>query len=76
MSRIACWNLIKLGIDEVLKVPDKCCFSAKSAQGSIQGEAKVCHGGPLFQETSSLDRKATTTNIMYSNDLEACRKKC
>ena len=44
--------------------------------GRIQGGAKIGHGGPLLQETSSSDRKATATNRMHSNDLEACGKKC
>ena len=58
-------------------VPYKCCcFSARSAQGRIQGRAKIGHGGPLLQETSSSDQKATATNRMDSNDLEACGKKC
>ena len=62
---------MKLGRDEVLMVPYKCCcFSARSAQGWIQGGAKIGHGGPLLQETSSSDRKATATNQMHSNDLE------
>ena len=64
---------MKLGRDELLMVPYKCCcFSARSAQGG----AKIGHGGPLLQETSSSDRKATATNRMHSNDLEACGKKC
>ena len=68
---------MKLGRDEVLMVPYKCCcFSARSAQGWIQGGAKIGHGGPLLQETSSSDQKATATNQMHSNDLEACGKKC
>ena len=43
---------MKLGMDEVLKVPYKCCcFSARSAQGRIQGEAKLGNGGvPSFKE--------------------------
>ena len=49
---------------------------AKSAQGWIQGGAKIGHGGPLLQETSSSDRKAKTTNQMHSSDLETCGKKC
>ena len=36
---------MKPGMDEVLKVPYKCCcFSARSAQGRIQGGAKIGHG--------------------------------
>ena len=67
---------MKLGRDEVLMVPHKCCcFSVRSAKGRIQGGAKIGHGGPLLQETSS-DRKATATNQFDSNDLEACGKKC
>ena len=45
-------------------------FWAKSAQGQIQGGAKIGHGGPLLQRTSSSDRKATATNRMHSSDLE------
>ena len=48
---------------------------AISTQGWIQGDAKIGHGGPLLQKTSS-DRKATPTNQMHSNDLEACGMKC
>ena len=37
---------MKLGMDEVLKVPYKCCcFSARSAQGRIQDGAKIGQGG-------------------------------
>ena len=68
---------MKLGRDEVLMVPYKCCcFSARSTQGRIQGGAKIGHGGLLLQETSSSDRKATAINKMHSNDLEACEKCC
>ena len=68
---------MKLGRDEVLKVPYKCCcFSARSVQGRIQGGAKIGKGGPLLQETSSSDRKATATNRMHSSDLKTCGKKC
>ena len=67
---------MKLGRDEVLMVPFKrCCFSARSTQGRIEGGAKVGHGGPLLQETSSSDRKATVTNRIHSIDLEAFGKK-
>ena len=43
---------MKLGRDEVLMVPYKCCyFSARSAQGRIQGGAKKGHGGvPFFDK--------------------------
>ena len=45
-SRTTWWILMKLGRDEVLMVPYKCCcFSARSAQGRIQGGAKIGHGG-------------------------------
>ena len=65
---------MKLGRDEVLMVPYKwCCFSARGGSRAGQNEVK---GGPLLQYSSSSDRKATATNRMYSNDLEACGKKC
>ena len=68
---------MKLSMHEVLMVPYKwCCFSARSVQGWIQGMAKLGHGGPLLQETSSSDQKATATNQLHSNDLEAYGKKC
>ena len=68
---------MKLGKDEVLMVPYECCsFSARTAEGRIQGGEKIGHGGPLLQETSSSDRKATVTNRINSNDLEAYGKKC
>ena len=46
------WILMKLGRDEVLMVPYKCCcFSARSPQGRIQGGAKIGHGGvPFFNK--------------------------
>ena len=68
---------MKLGRDEVFIAPHMYWgVSARSAQGRIQGGAKIGHGGPLLQETSSSDWKATATNQMDSNDLEACGKKC
>ena len=70
----------KLGRDELLMAPHMHYdVSAISARGWIQGEAEIGHwgwGGPLLQETSSSDRKATATNRMHSNDLEACEMKC
>ena len=52
-------------------------FFGKIRPGGIQGGAKIGHGGgPLLQETSSSDRKATAINQIHSNDLEACGRKC
>ena len=74
-SRTAWWILMKLGRHEVLMVPNKCCcFSARSAKERIQGGAKIGHGGPLLQESSSSDWKATATNRMLINDLEALER--
>ena len=65
--RTAQWMWMKLGKDEVLMVPYKCCcFLARFVQGQIQGGAKIGHRG------SSSDWKATATNRMHSNGLEAC----
>ena len=67
----------KLGRDEVLMAPHMHLgVSVRSAQERIQGGAKIGHGGSLLQETSSSDQKATATNQMDSNELEACGKKC
>ena len=51
-------------------------FLARAALGRIQGGAKQATEGPLLQQTSSSDRKATSTNRMHSSDLEVCGKKC
>ena len=68
---------MKLGRDEVLMVPYKCCcFPARLVQGRIQGRAKIGQGGSLLQRTSSSDLKATATNRIHSNDLDACGMKC
>ena len=48
---------------------------AKSAQGWIQGGAKIGPGGSPLQRTSFSDRKATATNRLHSSDLEAFGKK-
>ena len=75
--RIAWWIFTKLGRDKVLITPHICIDSwAKSAQGWIQGGAKIGPGGSLFKRTSSSDRKATATYWMHSSDLEAVGKKC
>ena len=62
---------MKLGRDEVLIVPYK-CFFGQIRLGADLGGAKIGHRGPLLQESSTLDRKATVTNQIDSNDLEAC----
>ena len=73
--RIAWWIFTKLGRDKVLMIPHICIDSwAKSAQGWIQGGAKIDLGGSLLQRTSS-DRKATATYWMHISDLEAFEKK-
>ena len=50
--------------------------SAISAQGRIQGEAKIGQGGYLLLQKTPSDRSATATNPMHSNDLKACGMKC
>ena len=45
-------------------------------RGWIQGGAKIVHVGSLLKKTSSSDRKATATNQMQNNNLEACWNKC
>ena len=67
---------MKLGRDEVLMAPHMHeGVLTRSTQGQIQGRAKIGDGG-LLQESASSDWKATSTNKMYSNDLEACGMKC
>ena len=51
-------------------------FFGQIRPGADPGRGKNRSGGPLLQETSSSDRKATATNQMDSNNLEACGKKC
>ena len=70
-------RFMKLGRDEVLMVPYKCCYlSARSGQGRIQDGAKVGRERSPSSKISSSNRKATATNQMHSNDLKAHRKKC
>ena len=49
--------------------------SAISAQGRIEGRAKVGHGGPHLKKNVFLAQKATAAKRMHSNDLEACGMK-
>ena len=73
----AWWIFMKLGRDEVLMVPYKCCcFFGQTRPGADPGQGKNRSGGPLLQWTSSSDLKATATNRIHSNDLEACGMKC
>ena len=75
--RMAIGILTKLVRDKVLMTPHIYTdVWTKFAQGWIQGGAKIGHGGPLLQRTSYSDRKATATNRMHRNHLEAFRKKC
>ena len=50
------------------------CVSAISIQGQIQGGANIGQGVSPSSKFFSSDRKATATNQMLSNDLEACGK--
>ena len=70
------WQIFtKLGRDKVLMTSHICIDScAKSAQGWIQGGAKIGPRGSLLQITSS-DIKATATYWMHSSDLESFGKK-
>ena len=51
-------------------------FFGQIRPGTDPGRGKIGHGGPLLQETSSSDWKATATNRLHSSDLETCGKKC
>ena len=51
-------------------------FFRPDPPGADPGRGQNRSRGPLLQETSSSDWKATATNRMHSNDLEACGKKC
>ena len=51
-------------------------FFGQIRPGADPGQDQNRSWGPLLQETSSSDRKATATNQVESNDLEACGKKC
>ena len=49
---------------------------AKSAQWWIQGRAIIGQWGPFSKGLLLQSWKATATNLMYSSDLTAFRKKC
>ena len=62
---------------EVFMTPDMHYgISGISAQGRVQGVAKIGHGVPILQKNSSSDQKATATNRIHCNDLGACGRKC
>ena len=67
--RTAWWTITKLGKDEVFMV-QSLCYLKPFGQGRIQGGAKI------VRQRSPSDSKASATNPMHSNDLEACGKKC
>ena len=61
--RTAQWMFTKLGRDEVLMVPYKCCcFWPDPYRGGSRVRPKNITGGPLQQRTSVSDWKATATN--------------
>ena len=69
---------MKLSRNDVLKVLYKCClFLPDPSRVNIGSRAgQNMSWGPLPQETSSSEQKATTTKRLPSNDLDACGKKC
>ena len=74
--RTAWWIVMKIGGDEVPIAPPSCSgFSARSAQGHIQGGAQIGKRGPHLQSTFSSDKKATSTNRMDNSTLKAFWKK-
>ena len=66
------WIFMKLGRDEVLMVPYKCCcFSARSVQGRIQGGAKMVIGVPFFNkfilQTGKLQQQTKCIAMIYKH---------
>ena len=68
------WNLV--GMKYSWSLTSVVAFQPDPPRGGSRAGQKEVTGGPLLQETSSSDWKATATNQMHSNDLEACGKKC
>ena len=60
------WNLV--GMKYSCSLTSVVVFRPDPSRGGSRAGAKIGHGGPLLQETSSSDRKATATNQMDSND--------
>ena len=72
--RTAVWMFTKLGRHEMLMVPvQMMLFFGQICPGADPGRGQNrSMGVPLLQGTSASDWKATATNQMHSNDLEAC----
>ena len=68
------WNLV--GVKYSWSLTSVVVFRPDPPRGGSRAGPKYVTGSPLLLETSSSDRKATTTSRMDSNDLEACGKKC
>ena len=68
------WNLV--GMKYSWSLTSVVVFRPDPPRGGSRVGQNWVTGGPLLQETSSSDRKATATNQMHSSDLEACGKKC
>ena len=77
--RTTWWMFTKLDRDEVLMTLHIVkMFRPYPPWGGSRVRQKLVKGagGPSFKKTSSSDWKATATNRMHNNDLEACEMKC
>ena len=73
--RTACWMFQNLvGMMCLWPAHALRCFR-QIGPGQIQGRVKLGHRGSPSSR-NFFDRKATATNLMHSNDLEACGMKC
>ena len=61
------WNLVWMKYSRSLT--SVVVFRPDPSRGGSRAGQKLVTGGPLLQETSSSDRKATATNRMHSSDL-------
>ena len=68
------WNLVWMKY--LRSLTSVVVFRPDPSRGGSRAGQKQVTGGPLLQETSSSDRKATATNRMHSSDLETFAKKC
>ena len=67
------WNSV--GLKYSWSLTSVVVFRPDPPRGGSRAGPKKVTGGPLLQETSSSDQKATAANRMHSSDLEACGKK-